>query len=45
MGSFILAFFGLITGIPVAFDKEYLELFTNNSGVGRPILPTPGDNR
>jgi hypothetical protein len=20
-------------------------LFTNNSGVGRPILPTPGDNR
>jgi hypothetical protein len=31
IGSFSLSFFGIITGIPVAFDKQYLALFSSDS--------------
>jgi hypothetical protein len=35
VGAFAMVFFGLITGLPVAFDKEYLALF--HDGVVSPI--------
>jgi hypothetical protein len=41
IGSFTLVFFGLITGLPVAFDKEYLALFNGNNVT--PIDPTSND--
>jgi hypothetical protein len=47
IGSFTLAFFGLITGIPVPFDKEYLALFTSAQSIangGNPITDFKNDN-